>query len=254
MAAPLAPARSTTVIGREEVGSLNDLSAAFEWFRALLPKTAAEELAKEQAQGQLQDPITFVDGKKSDNIAGVKIFGNITYVSSLGPIGAAILALATMVDARTPRKTGHYDNSYRWFLNGQQHNGPPKAEDVGATGNVMLLNMTPYASWLEVHYPTGILFGAYTALKRFYGKSVSIAYGYANPDSFGGQAWRPQYPPGPHPYMVPYILLGNPGSTVKPGSTSRGTSNSKRKTNKPDRRAGRGHRRARGIGRGPKAP
>jgi hypothetical protein len=242
-------AASASIVKTIPISEIDDIKDALLWFKDLLPQTAKEELAIEQARGNLADPVTtFVDGKKSDDVAGVKIFGNIRYVSSVGPIEQAITQLAAFVAQKAPRRTGWYEESLKWVVNGERVAGRPSAEQVGAKGNVMLLDLAPYASWLEVYYPTGILFAAYTSLHRTFGKRLAIRYGYAKPDTFGGQAWKPGQKRGAHPYMVPYVLIGSPGSTVKDGTKSKRSLNSKREK-RPDRRAGRGHRVGRGIGR-----
>jgi hypothetical protein len=251
-------AASASTVKVIPINEIDDIKDALLWFKDLLPATAKEELALEQSQGNLADPVTtFVDGRKSDDIASVKIFGNIRYVSSIGPIEQALSQLEAFVAQKAPRKTGWYDESMQWVVNGEPVRTRPTAEQIGARGNVMLMDLAPYASWLEVYYPTGILFAAYTSLARSYGKRLAVHYGYANPDHFGGQKWKPGQPRGKHPYMVPYVLIGSPGSTVKPGTKSVRNLNSKRARKTADKRAGRGHRLGRGIGRssgkGPKA-
>jgi hypothetical protein len=244
-------AASASIVKTIPINEIDDLKDAVLWFKNLLPATAKEELALEQAQGNLEDPVTtFVDGKKSDDIASVRIFGNIRYVSALGPIDKALTQLDAFIQQRAPHKTGHYVHSLQWVLNGKPVRARPSAEEVGTKGNVMLMDMAPYASWLEVHYPSGILFAAYTSLARSFGKRVAVHYGYANPDRFGGQKWKPGGKVGKHPYMVPYVSIGNPGSTVKAGTTSRRNVNAGKREKRPYRREGRGLRLRRGIGRG----
>jgi hypothetical protein len=98
----------------------------------------------------------------------------------------------------------------------------PTADRVGLRGNAMLMDFAPYAAWLETEVPNGVIFAAYMAVKRAFGSQLSIRYSYVNPDTFGGQAWKPGQKPGSHPYMIPVLTIGNPGSTVIPGSHGRG--------------------------------
>lgn len=249
-------AAATSLLARRDVSGLDDLSESLAWFDALLERTAAAELADEQARGNLLDPTILIDGKKSSAIAGARIFGTVAFVDSVGPIGEAIRAADAQAEQAAPHRTGHYRASLRWFVNGSPVGGVPTAEQVGRTGNAILADLAPYASWLEVHLPNGVLFGAYTRIKRAFGRRVAIRYTYANPEhGIGPQAWPPGARRGSHPYMVPILVIGNPASTVKPGSTSRGPSGKPTNRGRPktsSRKAGRGHRESRGIGRGPK--
>jgi hypothetical protein len=242
--------RTSQKVQQLGVASIDDLSAAFEWIHNYHVGTARTELAKEQARGNLIDEVTFVDRKKSENIAGVRMWGTISFVSSSGPIEKAIAMADALARSAAPRETGHYLSAMHWMVNGHRVAGLPTAEQVGPRGNAMLVDMAPYASWLEVHLPNGILYGVYTQLKRSFGANVPVHYGYANPDHLSGQEWKPGSKRGDHPYMVPFIGIGLATSTVKPGSASRGNPSKAGRKKTSDRRKGRGHRLSRGIGRG----
>ena len=217
------------------ISDIADLTAGLQWFADLLPITAQEELAKEQASGDLLDPITLVDGRKNDDVSAVKPFGNITYVEGLGPLREAIAAADAFVRTAAPQLTGWYAGALQWFANGKPVHGPPDVAKLGAGGNVQLVDLAPYASWLEIETPRGIIFGAYNWLARQYGRQLSIGYGYAQPDKFGGLRSKPNNP-ARVPYAVPVLTIGNPASKVKPGVRTRPGAH-KRKSRSMARRA-----------------
>lgn len=217
-----------TSTGVIDVGSVDDLTDALEWFRDLLPATAKVELEKAQRQGSLLKPTVFVDGKKGRDEDSVKPFGIITYADSIGPLREAIALAQSIVDSAAPRLTGWYRESLQWFANGQQLMGMPDVERVGPRGNVQLVDFAPYASTLEISVPRGIIWAAYTAVARTYGKAVLVSYGYGQPDKLGGLR-EPPGRPALRPYAVPILTLGNPASTVKPGARRPGAGKRPRK-------------------------
>lgn len=216
---------SKTSIG---VSGVDDLKASLEWFNDLLPKTAREELAKEQRKGSLLEPVTLVDGRKDDNEEHVKPFGQIVYVESLGPLREAIAMVWAFVQSEAPRLTGFYRDQLQWVANGQLTGGPPNVDRVGVRGNVQLLDLAPYASTLEIQVPRGIIYQAYLQVSRRYGKQLSIAYGYAKPGDFGGLR-APEGREPLRPYAVPILTLGNPASTVEAKARRPGAARRRRK-------------------------
>lgn len=243
-------ARTSTLLARRDIGSIDDLKASLEWIDGLLETTARRELELEQARGNLLDPTIFVDGKKSTAIAGAKLFGSVVMVDSVGPIAAAIRAAEALVEQAAPYQTGHYRSALVWLVNGRPVAGTPSAEAVGPHGNAMLIDLAPYASWLEVELPSGVLWGAFTRLKRQFGKRVAVGYHYARPAWFGGHRWQEGAKRG-HDYMVPFIVIGSPGSTVTTAADKPGPSGKRRgRPRSSSRKVGRGHRESRGIGRG----
>lgn len=205
---------------RVPVGTPEDLQESLLWFHALLPKTAREELARAQRGGSLPEPVHFVDGKKGRDIDAVKPFGNITYADSIGPLREAIAMAHEFVTRGAPRASGHYAESLEWLANGQMVMGLPDAERVGARGNVQLVDLAPYASRLEIEMPRALIYGAFLLISRRFGRQLSVSYGYANPERFGGLRARPGNPPRV-PYAVPVLTMGNPASTVRPGARAR---------------------------------
>lgn len=216
-------ARASTLTRTEaivQIDNLDDLTQSIEWFNALLPVTARDELQKEQARGNLRDPVSYVDGKKNPNIDAVKPFGTISYVEGSGPLAEAIAAADVFVRTYAPRDTGHYDRALQWFANGRNAGGRPDAKRVGLRGNVQLVDLAPYASTLEIEVPRGLIYGAYTFLSRLFGRTLSIGFSYAMAYQFGGFIEKPGNPAITH-YAVPVLTMGNPASTVKRGA--RGT-------------------------------
>jgi hypothetical protein len=209
----------SALIDKIAIADIDDLTASLAWFTELLPQTAHEELAAEQARGNLQDPTVFVDGKKSTEAAVdmVKPFGEIQYVSGVGPMDAAIAAADAFVRSKAPRRTGHYAASLVWFANGQRRGAAPAARSVGIKGNVELVDLAPYASMAEIQVPSGVIYGAYTMLQRAFGGQLSIGFRYTQAAIFGGFEIGPGKPAPARPYNVPVLTIGNPVSSVKPG-------------------------------------
>jgi hypothetical protein len=231
-------ARATFTTSKQRVGidGIDDLTDSLRWFASLLPQTAEEELAKEQARGNLLKPIVIVDGRKGKDEDTVKPFGNITYVEGVGPMREAIAAADAFVRSAAPRRSGFYAESLTWFANGRRTGSPPAADKVGLAGNVQLIDLAPYASMVEIDVPRGVIFGAYTMLVRQFGRQLSIAYSYVNPDKYGGL----REPPGKAarvPYAVPVLTIGNPSSSVKPGIGSRPGAHRRRAARKAARAA-----------------
>jgi hypothetical protein len=213
----MARVTQTTLERTIPINDIADLTDAVTWFHALLPDTAEAELASEQSQGNLLDPVTTVDGRKSDDLDAVKLFGNITYNEAVGPIDEAIAAAWAYVKSRSPRRTGHYALSLQWFANGQHVAEPPSAARIGLRGNAELMDLAPYASMVEIMVPNSVIYGAYTLLRRRFGKSLSIGFRYSHADKFGGFMVAPGLPQPKRPYAIPVLSIGNPVSTVKPG-------------------------------------
>jgi hypothetical protein len=229
------------------VDAIADLTATFDWLRKVEATTAREELARAQGEGSLTDPVTYVDGRKTDDVDSVKPFGTITYVSQMGPVAAAIAMADGYARQAAPYRTGFYLEHMVWLVNGRPVSGPPSADQVGIRGNAQLVDLVPYASWLETQVPSGIVFGAFTQLRRAFGKALAIRYSYIDPNKLGGQPQRPGNPnPAGRTYMVPVLTIGNPDSTVRAGSTSRPV---KGRIKPSDKRRGRGHNLARGRAR-----
>lgn len=229
------------------ISDIADITDSLAWFADLLPITAKEELAKEQASGDLLDPITLVDGRKNEDVEAVKPFGNITYVEGVGPLREAIAAAEAFVRTAAPLKSGWYRDSLQWFANGKPVHGTPDAAKVGVNGNVQLVDLAPYASWLEIETPRGIIFGAYNWLARQYGRQLSIGYGYAPPAQFGGLRARPSNP-ARAPYAVPVLTIGNPSSKVHAGVKTRPGAHKRRKARQA-RKLARASAKAEGGGR-----
>jgi hypothetical protein len=214
MARPAPPTRIERTI---QIDDMADLSDAVAWFHDLHIETAQEELATAQAGGSLLDPTTFVDGKKNGDVDEVNLFGNITYVGGMGPVDEAIQAAWAFVEAAAPVRTGHYRQSLAWFANGQMTGAPPQGKRLGLRGNAELVDLAPYAAMAEIMVPKGVIYGAYVAVSRRFGKTVSVSYRYTRAERYGGFMLAPGMPAPKRPYNVPVLTIGNPSSSVKPG-------------------------------------
>lgn len=207
----------TSTTQKIPIGSIDDLAASLQWFADLLPATAEQELAKEQARGNLLEPVTLVDGRKGADEQTVKPFGTIAYTEGAGPLREAIHAAAAFVKAAAPHESGFYESALRWFRNGHRvEGGVPDADRVGLKGNVELVDLAPYASVVEVDVPRGVIFGAYAWLTRRYGHQLTIQFRYAKPGQYGGLIARPGNP-ARVPYYVPVLTIANPASGLPGG-------------------------------------
>lgn len=195
------------------IGTVDELRHSLNWFHDLFIATAEEELAQAQAAGSLTDPVIVVDGKRNGDPANVKPFGTIAFVETQGPMAEAIAATAAFVSGMAPVDTGFYVSGFLWLQNGNPVRGLPNADEVGVRGNVQLINRTPYAGWMEIEIPHGVIFGAYTFLSRLFGNRLNISYSYVHGDQFGGLISRPENPPL-RPYAMPVLTIGGPASTV----------------------------------------
>lgn len=200
------------------ISEVDDMRRTVAWWRELLPETAREELAFEQARGNLKDPAVFVDGRKANmaTLDSVKPFGNIRFVEGTGPLDAAIQAAAAFIESAAPRRTGHYVDALRLYVNGRLFGGVPTAEQVGLRGNVEFTDLAPYAAMAEIQTPRGVIYGAYTMLARTFGGSLSIGFRYTVAAEFGGHDRGNNWSDDTY-LNVPVLSIGNPASTVKPG-------------------------------------
>lgn len=209
--------RTSSTLEKIAIADIDDLTESLLWFTDLLPQTAREELLFEQRRGNLTDPVTIVDKRKTDNIEAVKPFGEIDYIGGLGPIEAAIIAAESFVRSVAPHRTGHYARSLIWFANGRRQDGPPTAREIGLRGNAELIDLAPYASMVEVMVPNSVIYGAYNHLRRLFGNTVSVGFHYTQAARYGGFEIAPGKAAPRVPYNVPVLAIGNPASTVIPG-------------------------------------
>lgn len=198
------------------ISSIDDLKSSIQWFNDLQWRLFNEELREEQARGSLKDPQIYVDGRKDADPRTVKLFGDIKAVDKVGPVGAAIKLVDSIIMSAAPYKTGFYASASLWYLNGQEVGTPPTGEEVGAGGNAMVVNLATYASTLEALSAVGIFWLAYTSAQRTFGDTVAISWNYAQAKTFGDHVRRPGER-GDLFATVPVITIGSPGSTVKPG-------------------------------------
>lgn len=184
---------------------------------AMVRRRTAEIAREALKESGLEHPVIFVDGKKGASEDAVKEFGEIIYVADLGPLQQAIdlveLTLAHYASSAFKKPTGFYQSKFHWFVNGRDWGGaPPKANIVGARGNVQVVNLAGYASPVEIFVPNGIIYGAFNALRTMFGRRINSAYGYAPADAFD-QVWPPDHTA--RPLAIPILTFGHPASTFE---------------------------------------
>jgi hypothetical protein len=195
-----------------------------QWVSATHASLAREKAA--QLYGKQADKaIIYTDGAKGRAPEQVKPFGQIVYAPPTGPIAEAIAMALEIIRSRGPsnRETGFYASDFQWYVNGKPVAGVPDGKTIGPSGNVQVANLAPYATMQEIQVPRGVLYAAFTVLKRAFGQRLVLGYGYR----LARGAFVQDQPKGKEaPTNVPTLMIASPGGKVRssvkvPGSKIR---------------------------------
>jgi hypothetical protein len=202
------------------------LTKGLAWLRAQHARITLDKGAEFYGQGHLKDAVITTDGVVGRPAEEVKNFGKIVITPGTGPVAEAAAMAGALVVSQAPRATGFYAGQFQTWVNGKKVSRvDPKA--IGRNGNVQIADLAPYAAIPEIEVPNGVLFAAYSAIRRQYGAQLAVHFGYRRPQG--------QFTPATDsPYSratainIPVLEIGNPGGSVKTGASRPGRNLRKR--------------------------
>lgn len=228
------------MISQQTAGSVHSvtidttLSGASEWIRRQHQRIALDKAAEMYGAGAFGErPLVYVDRRKDKPIDQVKLWGEILFVPELGPVQEAAQLAFDVAMAGTPRRTGHMASSYMFYVNGRPVGSSVpdvRREGIGRKGNVQLANLAPYAAKQEILVPRGVLYAAFNAVRRTFGRRVAVEYGYKAPaGQFAQNDGGPNAQTRNRPMNVPVLTIGSPGSNVRYRGTRPGSGKRRRR-------------------------